>query len=405
MTWLAPWALVGIAAVAVPVLVHWLARHQAMRVRFPTIQFLVQSSPVSVRRYRVKDLPLLAVRIGIVAAAALALAQPVWVRAGAPAARPARAIVLDTSASLQRTLPDGRVGAAVAQETAAAVTGSAATDRGPGGTGSSSASGAPAVTISTERVSEGVAQAAAWLATQVAPRELVVISDFQVGALVQSDLETVPADADVRLLPVAVSGPVAAPPAPARGQLRVLASREDAGAAAAAESAARSIVPPETSEVVLGLGTQNDLRGRFGCAVFAAQRHLSAPVALAEGAPPLAPGSRVFALAGIAGPDRFTQAIAGAGYVIAGSWSPGDHYRYAAADLARLASDVKSSGADAVLTTSKDAVRLLPLRPLPVEVYEWPLHVTIEPADEFSAWLRHRRELARERHTTQVALV
>jgi hypothetical protein len=241
MIWLAPWALLGLAAVTVPVLVHWLARHQATRLRFPSIQFLVRSSPVSVRRYRVKDVPLLLVRMAIIAAAALALAQPVWVRPGAPAAQPARAVVLDTSASLQRLMADGRVGADVARETAASVL---------AGSGSSASTGAPAVSIATEQLAEGVAQAAAWLATQTAPRELVVVSDFQVGALVESDLDTVPEDADVRLLPIAVSGPVPAVPAPARGRLRVLAGREDAALAAASEAAARAVSGQMSSEAI-----------------------------------------------------------------------------------------------------------------------------------------------------------
>ena len=235
MTWLAPWALLGLLAVAAPVLVHWLARHHAKRLRFPTIEFLRRTSPVSLRRYRIRDGRLLMVRMAIVAAAALALAQPVWVRPGTPAAHPARAVVLDTSASLQRPLADGRVGGDVARETAAA--------------------NAPSVTVATERLSEGVAQAAAWLARQAPPRELVVVSDFQVGALVESDLDTVPEDADVRLLPIAVSGPVPALPAPARGQLRVVVGREQAARAAAAEAAAKT-----TSEV-------GDLRGRFTVSV------------------------------------------------------------------------------------------------------------------------------------------
>jgi tetraacyldisaccharide 4'-kinase len=110
---------------------------------------------------------------------------------------------------------------------------------------------------------------------------------------------------------------------------------------------------------------------------------------------PLPPGARVFVLAGIAGPERFTRAAVDAGYVVAGSWAPGDHYRYTTADVARLARDVESTGAAGVLTTSKDAVRLLPLRPLPFAIYEWPLRVTIEPADGFAAWLRLRRDEAR----------
>jgi len=109
----------------------------------------------------------------------------------------------------------------------------------------------------------------------------------------------------------------------------------------------------------------------------------------------LTPGARVFVLAGIAGPERFTRAATDAGYVVAGAWAPGDHYRYTAADVARLARDVKAAGAVGVLTTSKDAVRLLPLRPWPFAVYEWPLRITIEPLDQFTTWLRQRRDQAR----------
>jgi tetraacyldisaccharide-1-P 4'-kinase len=111
----------------------------------------------------------------------------------------------------------------------------------------------------------------------------------------------------------------------------------------------------------------------------------------------------VFLLAGIAGPERFTRAAIEAGYAVAGSWAPGDHYRYTAADVARVARDVESAGAVGVLTTSKDAVRLLPLRPLPFAVYEWPLQVTIEPRDEFAVWLRRRRDQARAVHEARAA--
>ena len=131
-----------------------------------------------------------------------------------------------------------------------------------------------------------------------------------------------------------------------------------------------------------------DLRGRFSLV-----RHPS-PL-------PLSPGERVFVLAGIASPERFTRAAVEAGYVIAGSWTPRDHHRYTAADVARLSREVEATGAAGVLTTSKDAVRLLPLRPLPFAIYEWPLRVTIEPGDRFAAWLRLRRDEARAAGTVQ----
>ena len=238
MTWLAPWAFAGLVAVAGPLLVHWLARQQADRLRFPTLQFLVHAPPVSVRRHRVRDVPLLLVRSLIVVAAVAALAQPVWRRPAAPAAQPARAIVLDTSASLQRPRADGRAGADVARETADVLVAEA---RGQG---------APVLVDSTADVAAGVARAASWLSRQPAPRELVVVSDFQAGALVAADLDVVPPDAGVRLVPVPVSGPVPAPPAPARRGLRVLAGAADAREAAAAEAAARALVPEQTPDVL-----------------------------------------------------------------------------------------------------------------------------------------------------------
>ncbi|MEO6222030.1 MAG: tetraacyldisaccharide 4'-kinase, partial [Vicinamibacterales bacterium] len=128
---------------------------------------------------------------------------------------------------------------------------------------------------------------------------------------------------------------------------------------------------------------------------FSTGRHPSPPVPITSGAPPLAAGARVFVLAGIAAPERFTSAVTDAGFVVAGVWAPGDHHRYTAADVVRLRREAEAAGATAVLTTAKDAVRLLPLRPFPLAIYECPLRVTIEPADKFAAWLKHRRDGSR----------
>jgi hypothetical protein len=49
------------------------------------------------------------------------------------------------------------------------------------------------------------------------------------------------------------------------------------------------------------------------------------------------------------------------------------------------------------VTTEKDAVRLRPLRPLPVPVAAVPLTIAIEPADVFEAWLVSRLSEARAR--------
>jgi tetraacyldisaccharide-1-P 4'-kinase len=65
----------------------------------------------------------------------------------------------------------------------------------------------------------------------------------------------------------------------------------------------------------------------------------------------------------------------------------GDHHRFTAADLARIVAEMRAVRAVMVVTTEKDLVRLLPLRPLPVPVAWAPMQVTIEPAAEFKDWL------------------
>ena len=73
----------------------------------------------------------------------------------------------------------------------------------------------------------------------------------------------------------------------------------------------------------------------------------------------------------------------------------GDHHAYRPADLARVAAAAREAGAAAALTTEKDAVRLLPLRPLPLPIAAVPLEVTVEPAAEFRSWLLGRLAEAR----------
>jgi tetraacyldisaccharide 4'-kinase len=143
------------------------------------------------------------------------------------------------------------------------------------------------------------------------------------------------------------------------------------------------------------MSSEAKLSSNFAAELFSIVRHPS-PL-------PLPRGSRVFVLAGIAGPERFMNAAVEAGCIVAGSWAPGDHHRYTAADVARIGREVDAAGAAGVLTTSKDAVRLLPLRPLPFALYEWSLRVTIEPAHEFAAWLTGRRDQARAIRAAQAA--
>jgi tetraacyldisaccharide 4'-kinase len=99
--------------------------------------------------------------------------------------------------------------------------------------------------------------------------------------------------------------------------------------------------------------------------------------------------ARVVLVSGIARPARFEEESKAAGYDVAASIAFADHHGYLAADVARISEAVRSSGAACVLTTEKDLMRLLPLRPLPFRVAVRPLHVRVEP-ETFMPWLLER---------------
>jgi hypothetical protein len=79
MLLLYPAALAGLAAVALPIAIHILAKRRAERIQFPTLRFIQPGRLASVRRHVLEDAPLLAVRLLILAAAVLALSGPLVV--------------------------------------------------------------------------------------------------------------------------------------------------------------------------------------------------------------------------------------------------------------------------------------------------------------------------------------
>jgi len=103
MTLLHPWALALTGLVAVPLLVHLLRRETRRRISFPAIRYLRTAEREHARSLRLQDLALLALRIAIVAAVALAAAGPLIGRGGAADHEPTDvAIVIDNSASMTR---------------------------------------------------------------------------------------------------------------------------------------------------------------------------------------------------------------------------------------------------------------------------------------------------------------
>jgi len=113
-----------------------------------------------------------------------------------------------------------------------------------------------------------------------------------------------------------------------------------------------------------------------------ASRTLPGAPRLTDGSP-LSLGSSVFLVTAIARPDAFTAAVRGLGFEIAGELRLPDHHAYPPESLARIEEAFKASGAAAVLSTSKDRVKLFGRLDLPLA--ELPIRAEPEPA--FWDWL------------------
>jgi hypothetical protein len=180
MTWLAPGAFAALALLAGPVLVHLLARRNARRLIFPATHFVRATQSAAVRLRRPSDIGLLLLRLAIVATAVLAAAQPLvltpW-RLAQWNTRVSRAVIVDTSRGLASPAVSLRLGDQEMRDVFAARR------------------------LNTSNLADGIARARTWLES-VPPsrREIVVISDFQLGALADRDVAAIPADTGIRLI-------------------------------------------------------------------------------------------------------------------------------------------------------------------------------------------------------------
>jgi hypothetical protein len=174
-----PWAWIGIAAIGVPIAIHMLARQVTSAVPFPTLRFLRASAVIDVRRRRLTDLFLLALRILIVASAVSALARP-FMRMPA-AASIDRIAIIDASASVP--LESARAAAKTLADGAADF-----------------------LVIERRDLGLALVEAAAWLGARDGRGEVVVVSDFQRGALPAAALEALPGAAGVTMVRVDANG-------------------------------------------------------------------------------------------------------------------------------------------------------------------------------------------------------
>jgi hypothetical protein len=172
MVWLHPAALLALAAVAAPILIHILAQRRAEVLPFPTLRFLRPTALVSLRRHLLEDPLLLALRIAIVAAAVAAVAGPLIVTRA------------------RRDAWNRRIVRATVTTAAPGMSGDASRDRD---------------TLFEARefrgtsLADGIRRAVEWL--DMAPparREVFVAAPLTIGSIAAADLAEVPRDVGLR---------------------------------------------------------------------------------------------------------------------------------------------------------------------------------------------------------------
>jgi tetraacyldisaccharide 4'-kinase len=89
-------------------------------------------------------------------------------------------------------------------------------------------------------------------------------------------------------------------------------------------------------------------------------------------------GWNAWAMCGIGNPRAFVDDVVGIGVGVVGESLFRDHYEYKQVDVDRVTSQARTAGADLIVTTEKDAVRLNGLKLPDVPVYAAQLEVRTE---------------------------
>jgi len=220
MGFVAPLILAGLAALAIPVLIHLIQRERKRVVEFPSLMFLSRIPYQSVRRRRIRDWALLAMRLAALALIVMAFARPFFKRDSLAAATQQGAreavILVDTSYSMEygdrwtraraaardaiSGLSAGDRASLVFFSSGAEVAVRSSADRGRLDAGLASAATGPGAT----RFAPAIKLAASLLAESALPRrEIVLISDFQ-----RRGWEQTPGRDDVKLPERTVLTPV-----------------------------------------------------------------------------------------------------------------------------------------------------------------------------------------------------
>src|SRR2546422_263322 len=195
-----PWALAGLAAAAIPLLLHLLARREPPTVVFPAVRYLITTTREHQRRLKLQNLLLLLLRTLLLAALVLAAAGPTTARGGVAGHSPsALVLVIDNSAS-SGAIVAGTARLAQLQAAGRAVLARATPDDAlwlltadgipRRGDRQTLAPEIDALTVSSRRLDLGASLGLARevLAPETRPGEIVLLTDLQVSAVSPASL-------------------------------------------------------------------------------------------------------------------------------------------------------------------------------------------------------------------------
>ena len=145
------------------------------------------------------------------------------------------------------------------------------------------------------------------------------------------------------------------------------------------------------------LETAHSIAEQLGVADGFVMSRALGPATPLPGSASLAPDAPVFAVAGIARPERFFDDLRAFGVKLTGTRVFPDHHQFTQRDIAVIVDHARETGAIGVVVTEKDAVRLTGMDLSATAFAAVPLLARIEPADAFASWLTERLERARTR--------
>jgi tetraacyldisaccharide 4'-kinase len=203
------------------------------------------------------------------------------------------------------------------------------------------------------------ARAGRALETALGPRVFVLDDGFQHLRLAR-DLDIVCVDADdLRARPLPAGTLRERLSALGRAHLIALSGEDEDAAGAAGDALSRRFGPARVLRVRRRPGGFFDLAG--------------APVPVP---------ARAFLLTGIARPERVATDLAAQGTTVTGHAAFPDHHRFRPGEIESILRQAEKSGAGAVVTTAKDAVRL-PVAASALSVLVWRVRCAVDDEDRF----------------------